>query len=364
MSVSAGRSKNAGRGLILGRGKRLQKLSLYFLFLISFVPAVCQQPDMEHATFQVGEINYYGYAGIDLDPIRAQLPLHTGDKLTFATFSRDAIEVAITRLAGHRPTDIAIVCCDQAKHLFVYIGLGGASSRPMPVGALPSGHEHLDPTAARLYDQGMAALLSAVSGGNAGEDDSKGYMLSNDPALRQIDLSILAYAAPREAELVRVLRNASDSHQRQIAAAFLGYVPRSSIQVEALTAAVNDPDDEVRNNAVRALSVLSAARNSAPLLIDPHPCVALLFSGKWTDRNKGSMLLLRLTENRDSTLLASLRHQAIEPLIEGASWHGDSGHSTPFLVVLSRCLSIPEDALKQLIDTHNTVAIIAAANKE
>jgi hypothetical protein len=319
---------------------------------------------MEHATFHIGEINYYGYGGIDLEPIRAQLPLRTGDKLTFATFNRDATEGTIARLTGHRPTDVAIVCCDQSKHLFVYIGVGGSSSRPMPVGVLPSGSDHLDPTAAQLYDQEMAALLKAVSAGNAGEDDSNGYMLSNDPALRQINLSILAYAAPREAELVRVLRNASDSHQRQIAAAFLGYVPRSSIQVEALTAAVNDPDDEVRNNAVRALSVLSAARNSSPLLIDTHPFVALLFSGKWTDRNKGSLLLLRLTENRDPTLLASLRHQAIQPLIEGASWHGDSGHSTAFLVVLSRCLSIPEDILRQLIDSHNPAAIIAAANKE
>lgn len=342
----------------------MQKLSLYFLFLISCVPAVCQQPDMEHATFQVGEINYFGYAGIDLDLIRAQLPLHTGDKLIFATFSRDATEVALTRLTGHRPTDIAIVCCDQSKHLFVYIGLGGSSSHPMPVAVVPGGHDRLDPTAARLYDQEMAALLSAVSAGNAGEDDSNGYMLSNDPALRQIELSILAYVAPREADLVRVLRNSSDPHQRQIAAAFLGYVPRSSIQVAALTAAVSDPDDEVRNNAVRALSVLSAARNSSPLLIDTHFFVALLFSGKWTDRNKGSLLLLRLTEHRDPTLLASLRHEAIQPLIEGASWHGDSGHSTAFLVVLSRCLSIPEDTLKQLIDSHDAATIIAAADKE
>lgn len=330
---------------------------------MSFGHALCQQLDMEHAVFEIGEINYFGYAGIDLDPIRAQIPLHNGDKITFATFSRDATEVAIARLTGHRPTDISIVCCDEGKHVFVYIGLGGTSSRPMPVGIPPVGRDHLDPTAARLYDKEMGALLRAVSSGNGGEDDSNGYMLSNDSALRKIDLSILAYAAPREAEFVRVLRNASDSRQRQIAAAFLGYVPRSTIQVNALTAAVNDPDAEVRNNAVRALSVLSVARNSSPLLIDTRPFTALLFSGKWTDRNKGSLLLLRLTEKEATPLLASLRHEAIQPLIEGASWHGDLGHSTAFLIVLSRCLSIPEDTLKQLIDGHNLDAIISAANK-
>jgi hypothetical protein len=61
-------------------------------------------------------------------------------------------------------------------------------------------------------------------------------------------------------------------------------------QVKALAQAVADPDDEDRNNAVRALPVLSAARNTGPLLIDPQPFITLLFSGKWTDRNKGSIL--------------------------------------------------------------------------
>ena len=319
---------------------------------------------MEHAIFQIGVINYFGYGGIDLAPVRAQLPLHSGDNVTPATFSRDPVEAVISRLIGHRPTDIAFVCCDEAKHVNVYIGLGGSSSRPLPIGVPPNGPDRLDATAARLYGMEMTALANAVRTGDAGEDDSKGYMLSKDPAFRQINLSMLAYAATREPELIRVLRNASDARQRQVAAALLGYVPRSTLQVKALADAVNDPDDEVRNNAVRALGVLSAARNAAPLALNPQPFVGLLFSGKWTDRNKGSLLLMRLTEGRDPALLAALRHQAIEPLIEGASWSGDPGHSSAFLVILSRSLGIPDVPLKQLLDSHNTAAIVDAARKE
>lgn len=341
----------------------MTKLALVLLIMALVHPARSQQADMEHTPFQIGEINYFGYGGIDLVPIRSQLPLHVGDTLTFATFSKGPTEATITHLTGQPPTDLNITCCDEAKHLLIYIGLGGTSSRPMPTGISPHGTDHLDPAALHLYDQEMTALERAVVSGNAGEDDSKGNMLSNDPALHQINLSMHTYAATREAEFIRVLRMASDPHQRRAAAAFLGYVPRSTTQVKALTQAVNDPDDEVRNNAVRALSVLLAARKAQPLLIDPQPFIAMLFSGKWTDRNKGSLLLFRLTESRNPTLLDALRRQALQPLIEGASWSGDPGHSTAFLVILGRIAGIPNDRLQQLIDAHNSAAIIAAASK-
>lgn len=341
----------------------MTKLPLGLLILILVHLAHSQQPDMEHTPFQIGEINYFGYAGVDLAPIRAQLPLHPGDTLTHATFTKGPIEAAIAHLTGQPPTDLNVTCCDEAKHLLIYIGLGGTSSRPMPTGVSPHSLDHLAPDALRLYDQEMTALERAVVSGNAGEDDSQGYMLSNDPALHRINLSMRAYAATHEADFIRVLRRASDPQQRRAAAAFLGYVPRSTAQVKALTQAVSDPDDEVRNNAVRALSVLLAARNAQPLSIDPQPFIALLFSGKWTDRNKGSLFLFRLTEGRDPALLDVLRRQALQPLIEGASWSGDPGHSTAFLVILGRIAAIPNDKLQQLIDTHNSAALIAAASK-
>src|SRR5665213_1205963 len=190
----------------------MSRLTLVLLILILVHPAHSQQTDMEHTPFQIGEINYFGYGGIDLVPIRAQLPLHVGDTLTFATFSKDRTEATITHLTGQLPTDLNITCCDEAKHLLIYIGLGGTSSHPMPTGVSPHGTDHLNPAALHLYDQEMTALEHAVTSGDAGEDDSQGYMLSNDPALHQINLSMHTYAATREAEFIRVLRMASDPH--------------------------------------------------------------------------------------------------------------------------------------------------------
>ena len=332
------------------------------LFLLTLVPpASCQQPDMEHTPFRIGEINYFGYAGVDVAAIRAQLPLHPGDSLTFATFREEPMKAVITRITGQPPTDLNITCCDDAKRLLIYIGLGGASSHSQSTATPPHGLDHLDPEALRLYDEDMKGLERAVTAGNAGEDDSQGYMLSNDPALHQINLAMHTYAVTREAEFIRVLHMATDPRQRRVAATFLGYVLRSTTQVEALVQAVGDPDDEVRNNAVRALWVLSSSHNGQPLDMDPQPFIALLFSGKWTDRNKSSLLLFRLTENRDSKLLATLREKAMQPLIEGASWTGDPGHSDPFLVILGRIAGIPNDKLQKLVDAHDTAAIIGAA---
>ncbi len=346
-------------GVQSGQDKPMSKrLFLLMLFCLSAGSSAFAQD--EHTPLQVGQINYFGYSGIDLAPIRAQLPLHIGDMLTFATFDDAAIRSFLTRTTGRPPTDVNLTCCDKSKRLLIYIGLGGTSSRPMPITSSPQGSEHLSAAALKLYDQKMSALESAVRRGASGEDDSQGYAISTDAALREIELSIHIYSMTREAEFEGVLRNAADPRQRRIAAEFLGYVPRSSAQIKALAEAVGDSDEEVRNNAVRALSVLAAARNARPLAIDPQPFIAMLFSGKWTDRNKGSMLLVRLTEGRDPALLAALRKQALPPLVEGGSW-SDPGHAYAFLMILGRIADIPEDKLQQMIDGGNSAAIMAAA---
>ena len=65
---------------------------------------------------RIGEIDFYGYAGLDLDRIRATLPLREGDELSD---SDDAVldviarvREAVKQVVGKPPTDVAAVCCD------------------------------------------------------------------------------------------------------------------------------------------------------------------------------------------------------------------------------------------------------------
>ena len=337
------------------------KALLFPLFVLGVQSMSSQAPDMEHTPFKIGVVNYFGYSGIDLAKIRSQVPLRPGDTITHATFSKAPTNAVVERLTGHQTTDLNITCCDDKRQLLIYIGLAGASSHPSSPNSPPDEAVRLEPAALDLYDQGTAALEHAVSSGDTGEDDSKGYMVSNDPALHKINLAMRAYATNRETEFIHVLERAAEPRQRQVAAELLGYVPRSSRQIDALAKASNDSDDNTRNNAVRALSVLSSARDAEPLHINPTPFIRLLFSGKWTDRNKASLFLSHLTDQRDSALLAALRKRALPPLIEGASWSEDPGHSIPFLVILGRIGGIKDDKLMQLIGAHDIQVIIHSA---
>jgi len=320
-----------------------------------------QDGDMEHRPFPIGEINYFGYGDLPLEKIRAAVPWHIGDTLTFATFSRKPVVDAIATVIGKQPTDVNIVCCDASKHLEIFIGLPGSTSRSVPTSPIPTGNTHLDPEGMRLYEQEWPLLEEAVARGTSGEDDSLGYMVSNDPALKVVNLAMRSYAVGRESELKQVLQTASDPKDRRAAAALLGYVRSSNTQAEALSRALADPDSEVRNNAVRALSVLSAAGTNDHPKITVKPLINLLYSGSWTDRNKASLLFLRMTDSRNLEILDSLRKEALAPLIEGSSWADVPGHSTPFLLILGRVAGIPDQKLEDLIKSGDNGAIISAA---
>ncbi|WP_035356343.1 HEAT repeat domain-containing protein [Edaphobacter aggregans] len=272
-------------------------------------PVLSQDADMEHHPFQVGPINYFGYGGLPLEKVRYVLPLHTGDTLTYATFSKKPINDAVLGVIGKAPTDINVVCCDDSQRLLIFVGLAGSTSRPVPTSTVPLSKTHLDDKGLQLYEQEMGVLGQAVARGSAEEDDSQGYMISKDPSLKAVNLAMRAYALEREPEIRNVLQTAGDPKQRRAAAALLGYVHRSQTQAEALSKAINDPDEEVRNNAVRALAVLSAVPGSEDLHISVQPLINLLYSGVWTDRNKAGFLLLRMTASRNPQILHSLRKE-------------------------------------------------------
>jgi hypothetical protein len=340
------------------------KLSPFLLLILlsSSVGVAKSQPsDFEHQKFQIGSINYFGYGGLPLEKIRAAIPWHVGDTLSFATFSRKPVEDAVSKEIGKPPTDVNITCCDSSHHLEVYIGLPGSTSRAVPVATVLTGSTRLDPKGLRLYEKADALLWQAVASGNGSEDDSKGYMISKNPPLRAITLQMRSYAFSREQELTHVLQTSGKVEDRRAAACLLGYVERSPTQSQALSRAISDPDDQVRNNAARALEVLAAIPGAGDIQIDIAPFIALLYSGKWTDRNKASLFLARVADKKEPSILNSLRDKAMGPLTEGASWSDVPGHSTPFLLILARIGHLSDDKLGQLLKDGDSAEIIAAA---
>jgi hypothetical protein len=89
------------------------------------------------------------------------------------------------------------------------------------------------------------------------------------------------------------------------------------------------------------------------------PFIGLLKSGSWGDHNKASLLLTALTKSRDSKVLAELRSEALDALIEMARWRSD-GHAEAARLLLGRIAGIEEDRLNKLIDAGQVDAILDA----
>jgi hypothetical protein len=243
----------------------------------------------------------------------------------------------------------------------VYIGLPGESYQALAFHPPPAGDIRFSKAAVALHRDMEKAWTGAVMKGHATEDDSEGFALTNDPKARRAELAIRDYALHNEAMILQVLASSSDARHRAMAAQMLGYGRQSDEQIDPLVRASLDADDGVRNDAVRALEVLAGARPGLAQKIPPEPFVRLLRSGAWSDHNKASLLLLALTNSRDPRVLAALRAQALDALLEMARWR-NPGHATPALWIVGRIAGWDEAALSKLIDAGQPDTIIGKLN--
>jgi HEAT repeat protein len=143
-----------------------------------------------------------------------------------------------------------------------------------------------------------------------------------------------------------VLAHSAPASQRALAAQILGYAPDKRTVVRDLIAAVHDPNDDVRNNAVRALAIIAkyaAAHPELGIRVPGEPFVDLLNSLEWSDLNKGSWALHSLSEGEhpDTAAMAMVRAHALPRLIEMARWK-DPGHAQLPFLLLARVLGIPD----------------------
>src|SRR2546421_2351488 len=329
------------------------------LVVLLFGPVI----DGQDKPKRIGEIEFYGYAGLDVDKVRAAMPVHEGDRFTtsddtfFETLNR--IKKEINRVTGNLPTDVAAVCCNPQGNYWIYIGLLGSSIRTTPYNPVPKGKLRLPPRIVELYEQTNQLSSELVGKGIASEDRSKGYALSSDASLRAKQLAKRAYALSHEILLRRVLRSSAEPEQRTVAANFLGYARQTRAQIGDLVWASHDVDAGVRNDSIRALGVLAESSPKVASQIPPEGFVEMVSSGSWTDRNKAGFLLDELSQRRDPKLLGLLRSRSLDSLIEMARWRG-RGHADFARILLGRIAGIEESRLQQLMDAGQVEQIIKA----
>lgn len=332
------------------------KLLILVAMLTAAAPAFSQDESLT-----IGAVDFYGRNGLNLNLVRAALPLREGDRLSRGSKEIVVARVrkAIKRATGREPSDVTPVCCDDHGKLVIYIGLRGESVRQTMYNLSPRGSVRLPRSALQMHRDVERAWSNAMKKGVSGEDDSQGYALSLDPETRTKQLALHAYVARHSSMVSRVLASSRYVEHRQIAAEMLGYADKSAQQIAALIRASHDVDDGVRNNAIRALVVLARSSSEASAIIPGECFVSLLNSGLWTDRNKSAELLSILTAQRDPQLLACLREQALTSLVEMARW-SYPGHAQGAGLMLGRIAGIDEKTLIAMVGKQESDPIINA----
>ena len=316
---------------------------------------------------QVGIIDFYGLHHVSETEARSALAVKEGDTISVADDARPALmaqsEQQLSRLRGVLSARVNLVCCDRGRGI-IYVGVeekGGATHhfRKAPRGDARLAADVVD--AGKEFDR---ALTPAARRGDA-EDRSQGHALLQDPSARAVQERFIGFAARDLKQLRNVLRRSSDSEHRALAAQVLGYAADKQAVVDDLVYAMSDSAEGVRNNAMRALGVFVSGESSVSqkrIVIPPEPFVSLLNSVAWTDKNKASLALMKLSERRDLQLLQKLQKEAIVPLVEMARWKTE-GHAWPAFLILGRIADQSDDAI-QAAWTHGQreVVINAAVN--
>lgn len=328
--------------------------TVWFLLLVSLSLPAGAGSDTLHA------VDVYGMRTVSEAALRRAIGLRAGDPVPA---SDDSIRARVRAVPGVAEVQVSMVCCSETGRTLLYVGIREVGTPPMAFRAEPTGAARLPGDILAAGERFESALMSAVRRGATAEDGSAGYSLARDSALRSIQEDFLRIAAVRTDTLTRVLRNSADATHRALAAQVLAYAPDRQTVARDLLYAAGDPSDAVRNHATRALAVLVAWSNRNPQMrvaIPPHLFIDFLNSVSWTDRNKGVMVLIPLTESRDSALLAQLRSRALPSLVEMARWT-DAGHALGPFLMLARLAGLSDAAAFEAWQAGDREAVIARA---
>lgn len=327
------------------------------LFLISLVqgPASAQTPP-------IGIIDFYGLRTVSEQQVRTVLGIKEGDQ---PPASRGEAEQRLQALPNVEQARLNMVCCEAGK-VILYVGIRERGFPTLQFRRPPKGSIRLPANIVQLGEEMERDLEEAVLKGDSGEDDSQGHALNSNPKLRATQERYIILAATELPRLRAVLHQSSDAGHRALAAEIIAYAANKRDIVNDLVYGMSDADGGVRNASMRALEVLAVLAKSSPkqrIKIPVEPFVEMLNSIEWTDRNKSSAALYRLSETRDPQILSRLRKRALLSLVEMARWKS-SGHAQPSFTLLGRIGDFSEAEILRLWDSGNREVLIDAVLKK
>ena len=312
------------------------RISLLGLLAAALLPA--QVP-------RIGIIDFYGLRKLPETRLRKALGVTEGDVLPG---SKANLEQRLEKVPGVVRAQVGTVCCDGDRAI-LFVGVEEKGAPHFDFRSPPDQNINLPAEVVETYGKLMEAVYRAARAGNAAEDLTRGYSLMANPECHALQEQFVPFAEKNVELLRQVLRNSGHAEQRAMAAYVIGYAPKKPGVVDDLLYAIQDSDDSVRNNAMRALAavaVLATLEPEAGLRIPPTWFIEMLNSIIWSDRNKAAYALVNLTESRKPEVLAQLRERALPALVEMAQWKSLQ-HALPAFILVGRIAGLPEQEIYQ-----------------
>ena len=294
----------------------------------------------------IGVIDFYGRRIVPEEKLLKALGKKVGDALPR---SKGDAEEQLEQVEGVVRANLEAACCEDGKAI-LYIGIEEKGAPHFDFNT-PGAEPALLPK--EIHDEYVAFLASvglAVRAGETSEDLSHGHSLMANATCRAHQERFLAMAEAELPRLREVLRKSFDPEHRAIAAYVIGYAPKKESVVDDLQYALRDPDDTVRNNAMRSLGAIAILKQKQPeleLRILPTWFIESLNSIIWQDRITAANTLVTLTESREATLMSHLRERALPAIREMAAWK-HLPHALPGFILAGRLAGMGESEIQGL----------------
>lgn len=296
---------------------------------------------------RVGVIDFYGRRTVSLEALRKALGFAEGEPLPR---SKGDVEEALETVRDVVRARMEAACCDEQGHAILYVGIEERGAPHFEYNSPPVGEVRLS---AEIHDE-YAAFLEAVqkairSGAGINENFGDGHSLMENAQAFAHQLRFIDLARDNLGLLRDVLRESANEEHRAIAAYIIGYAAKKSDVVNDLLTALRDPDDTVRNNAMRALGAIAvlATKDAAQgIKVSPTWFIEALDSLIWQDRSTAAVTLVTLTESRPPLVLEHLKERAVPTLAEMAQWK-HLAHALPAFILLGRIHGVPEEEIQK-----------------
>lgn len=313
--------------------------SFYFLAVLS--SAIAQK-------LEVGVVDYYGLSSPRApakSQVEACLAFNVGDRIDREGKNvwKDQSVACLKKLPGVKQATLEGVCCDEKNRVMIFVGVSQQAAPPTANQSFTS-EERLPAELVAAYDTLNSGALMAIQTGQADEDDSKGHALFHFPKAAEPQRLFAAYASTNLKTLRGVLHHSKYDKDREVASWVIAFAEDKKEIVPDFVTSVRDPNEDVRNNAIRALGILDNyfRQTKVDFRIDPTPFVEMMNSISWTDRNKSANLLERLTQDREPQLMAKLKREALYSLADMARWKS-TGHAYAAFMILGRLAGWKEE---------------------